>query len=430
MRVLLLGANGLIGSGVAARLHRDGIEIVGVARSSGPLIRRLPVAQWILLDLRHALTPEAWLPHLVGIDALVNCAGVLQDNARDSTTRVHTEAPMALWQACEQAGVRKVVQVSAVGVDRGGTTDFSATKAKGDASLMASGLDWVILRPSVVLGRAAHGGSALIRGLAGLPWLPRIRDAGPVQLVQLDDVAETVATLLRGGAPSRMVLEVTAPERLTFDQIVAAYRQWLGRGPAASIAVPEFLMRMLYRLGDALAWLGWRPPIRTTARRELSRGVVGDPTAWTKATGIAPRGLADALAGEPSGVQERWFSNLYLLKPLIIGTFALYWLATGIVSLGPSYELAEGMMRMAGGGALSAPMVIAGGLADIAIGIGVAFRRSARAALIAALLLSILYLIAGTILAPALWRDPLGPMLKIWPLIALNLACLAILEER
>jgi uncharacterized protein YbjT (DUF2867 family) len=111
MRVLLLGANGLIGSGVAARLHRDGIEIVGVARSSGPLIRRLPVAQWILLDLRHALTPEAWLPHLVGIDALVNCAGVLQDNARDSTTRVHTEAPMALWQACEQAGVRKVVQV-------------------------------------------------------------------------------------------------------------------------------------------------------------------------------------------------------------------------------------------------------------------------------------------------------------------------------
>src|SRR5262245_8103857 len=120
MRVLLLGATGLIGSGVAARLHREGIDLVGVARGVGPLERRLPVDLWISLDLRTALTPDAWLPHLAGVDAVVNCAGVLQDNARDSTARVHAEAPKALWDACEQAKVRRVIQVSAVGVDRGG----------------------------------------------------------------------------------------------------------------------------------------------------------------------------------------------------------------------------------------------------------------------------------------------------------------------
>ena len=155
MRVLLLGATGLIGSAVAARLQAAGHESVGVARKVDGPARRVPVARWIALDLRDIRAPEDWLPHLAGIDAVVNCAGTLQDNARDSTARVHADAPAALWAACEQAGVLRVVQMSAMGVDRPAATAFMRTKQDGDAALAASGLDWVILRPSVVLGRQA-----------------------------------------------------------------------------------------------------------------------------------------------------------------------------------------------------------------------------------------------------------------------------------
>jgi hypothetical protein len=74
--------------------------------------------------------------------------------------------------------------------------------------------------------------------------------------------------------------------------------------------------------------------------------------------------------------------------------------------------------------------VVAGGLADIAIGFGIAWRPTTKLALWAALGLSLFYIVAGTILLPALWADPLGPMMKIWPILALNLMCLAILDER
>ncbi|MGZ8283850.1 MAG: NAD-dependent epimerase/dehydratase family protein, partial [Allosphingosinicella sp.] len=84
MRVLLLGATGLIGSAVAARLVVEGHEVVGVARTFDSASRRVPVARWIRLDLRTAVRPQDWRPHLAGIDAIVNCAGVLQDSARDS----------------------------------------------------------------------------------------------------------------------------------------------------------------------------------------------------------------------------------------------------------------------------------------------------------------------------------------------------------
>jgi uncharacterized protein YbjT (DUF2867 family) len=338
--------------------------------------------------------------------------------------------PLALWRACEAAGVRRIIQVSALGVDRGGTTDFSRTKNEGDEALAASGLDWIILRPSVVVGRPAYGGSALFRGLASLPVFPIPAEAGLVDVVQLDDVAETVARLLPPDAPSRLKLELTGPDRLAFPDIVAAYRRWLGWTPAKTFTAPAGLMAIAYRAGDALARLGWRPPIRTTPGKEIRRGATGDNKAWRSATGIEPQSLADALAANPASVQERWFSRLYLLKPLALGTFALFWLLTGLISLGPGYERATHYMLAGGGGPLSEPSVIAGGLADIAIAGAIAWRPTARLGLWAALGLSLLYIVAGTILLPALWSDPLGPMMKIWPILALNLLCLAILDDR
>jgi uncharacterized protein YbjT (DUF2867 family) len=349
-----------------------------VGRGGGPAARRVPVDRWVKLDLRDATTPEAWLSHLAGIDAVVNCAGVLQDSPRDSPGRIHVDMPAALWSACEAAGVRRAIHFSALGVDRGGITDFSRSKWQGDEALAASGLDWVILRPSVVVGRPAYGGSALFRALASLPVFPNPAEAGPVDVVQLDDVAETVARLLAPGAPSRIALDLAGPDRLAFAEIVAAYRAWLGWTPAKTFTAPAWLMGLAYRCGDALAWLGWRPPIRTTPGREIRRGAAGDNGEWRRATGIEPRSLASALAADPASVQERWFSRLYLLKPLAIGTFSLFWILTGLISLGPGFERATRYMIAGGGGAVSEPSVVAGALADIAVGCAIAWRPTAR----------------------------------------------------
>ena len=431
LRVLLLGATGLIGSSVAARLHGDGHQVVAVTRSRGPDSMRLPVAQWVEMDLRSATAPEAWLPHLDGMDAVVNCAGVLQDGGRDSTVAVHQEGPDALWEACERTDVRRIVHLSAIGADSGGLTPFSHSKLAGDEALKGRDLDWVILRPSVVVGRPAYGGSALFRGLAALPVLVRTPDAGPLDIVQLGDVVETVAQMIEPAAPARVELELAGPERLSFEEVVQTYRAWLGWKPARLVTLPGFLIGAAYKLGDLAGKLGWRPPIRSTAQREIVRGAIGDASEWKRLTGIEPRSLSSALAAEAASVQERWFASLYLLKPLIIVTFALFWLLTGFVSLGPGYYVAEWLMRAAGAARpISDLSVVAGGVADIVVGLGILVRRTSRPALIAALFLSVFYIIAGTLLHPELWRDPLGPMMKIWPILALNLVCLAILRER
>lgn len=150
-RVLVVGASGLIGSAVCAGLHGRGSEIVRVVRpGSAPSSHTAGKA--LELDLR-SVGPEDWLPHLSGIDAVVNCAGTLQDGPGEDTTAVHARGPASLFKACEQAGVRRVIHFSAMGVDRAQPSPFSRTKLQGDEALMACDLDWVILRPSEI-GRA------------------------------------------------------------------------------------------------------------------------------------------------------------------------------------------------------------------------------------------------------------------------------------
>lgn len=428
MAVLLIGATGFIGSAVLARLRSDGIAVVATTHSSNP--PPTSGVRWTRLDLREAVAPETWTPLLAGVKAVINCAGVLQDSVRDSTAAVQDEAPRALFAACEQAGVRRVVHLSAMNADRESLTDFSRTKKAAEQDLMARDLDWVILRPSVVVGRAAYGGSALFRGLAALPVAFEPPDAGPLQIVQLDEVVETIVRLMQPDAPARVAMELAGPEALSFGEVVAAYRQWLGWTPARRLAAPRWLMSVAYAAGDFAGALGWRPPIRSTARKEMTRGAVGDPSEWIRLTGLRPRPLAEALAREPASVQERWFARLYFLKAVVFTVFSIFWIGTAIISLGPGFHIGMGYMLAGGAGPLAAPSVVAGALTDLVVGALIAFRRTARIGLLAALAVSVFYIIAGTAILPVLWADPLGPMWKIWPILALNLVALAILDER
>ncbi len=429
MKILVTGASGFIGASICARLIGEGHAVLGVGRPGGsPLPQGL--AAEILIDMARVHRPEDWAPHLEDVEAVVNCAGLLQAGAAGSPSGLHIEGVDALFAACEAAGIRRVIHISALGVAENSPTEFARSKYEGDEALTKRDLDWVILRPSVVLGRTAYGGSALIRGLAAGPVLPIITQSAPLQVVALDDVVETVVFFLRPEAPSRLMLDLAGPERLSFEEIVAAYRRWFCWPPAKTIRLPDAIGRVAFRLGDLAGALGWRPPVRSTARKELLRGSVGDPGPWTEATGIAPRSLNRMLETTPPSVQERWFAKLFFLKPLTLIVFAAFWLVSGLIALGPGYAEGVRIMEVAGTGAWAVPIVIGGAWADIILGLAMLYRPTARPALIAAFVLCVLYLVFGTYLAPDLWATPVGVFPKVVPIMALNLVILALLDDR
>jgi uncharacterized protein YbjT (DUF2867 family) len=424
VRILFVGGTGLIGSAIRARLSAQGHECITVSRHPTSAADEYHIA----LDMARATDASRWKSLLAGVDAVINTAGALQGHDMHG---VHVAGSAALYAACESAGVSRVILFSAIGTNRDARSAFSRTKQQGEAALMARDLDWVVLRPSVVVGRPAYGGSALLRGLASLPVLPDMPDTAPIQPVHLDDIVETVLFFLKPGAPSRIALDLAGPQQMAFNDAVALFRRWLRWRPAYRLRLPAWAASGAYRAGDIAQMLGWRTPINSTAQAEMRRGATGDPGPWRQATGLVPRDLEAALVSEPASVQDRWFARLYALKPLIFGVFGLFWIVTGIISLGPGWEIGMSYVREGGlGESFAALTVVAGALADLAIGLAILWRPGSRYGLWAALIITLTYVVIGTTLLPRLWADPLGPMLKIWPVLMLNLVAMAIREDR
>jgi hypothetical protein len=254
---------------------------------------------------------------------------------------------------------------------------------------------------------------------------------GPLQLVWLDDLVRTIHFFARAEAPARQIVEIVGPRQWSFAEVVSLLRHWMRWPQARTLSVPFWLSEMLYKLGDAVSALGWRPPVRTTAAREIPFGAAGDGRRWRELTGIVPTDIEVALSREPASVQERWFARMYILKPIIFGVFGLFWIATGAISFGPGWDIGINLMHEGGvEDPLASVAVMAGASADILIGLAIWYRPTSRYGLYAGLMISITYAIIGTILVPRLWKDPLGPMLKIWPIIVLNMVALAVREDR
>jgi uncharacterized protein YbjT (DUF2867 family) len=404
----------------------EGAQVRAVGRTKD---RFLPEGvEWITADITQ-LRSAGWDRLVDGCEAVVNCAGVFDDSLRDSTRKVHVDAPTALYAACERKGVKRVILISAIGVDDR-RTPFARTKKQGELALQKTTLDWVILRPSIVIGKGAYGGGALLRGLGALPVLPLEEGLGRIQPVALDDVISTIIRMIDATSPSDITLELAGPARLSMADAAAIFRRWMGWKPARRIALPAWLAWPLYATGALANWLGWRTPVSWSGRKEMQRGAQGDPTVWERVMGAPATSLETFLGAHPADLQARRFAAFYVLKPVIFIVTILFWIGTGLISIGPGYDIGVDLMEAGGAGPLSGPSVIAGGLADIAIGIGIAVRRTARLALWAAIAISLFYAVAGTGILPQLWADPIGPMLKIWPLIVLNLVAIALLRER
>jgi uncharacterized protein YbjT (DUF2867 family) len=431
MRVLVLGAHGLIGQEIVRAVRASGHEVIGLARSAGTGRRQVPDIAWIGADLIHLTAETAWRPHLERIEAVVNASGALQDGSRDRLALSQSRAIRALIAACEATGVRRFVQISAPGADPAARTAFLRTKGEADAAARASHLDWTIFRPGLVLSANAYGGTALIRMLAAFPLIqPLILGDSTIRTVAVTDVAGSVVLALEGAVPGYRDYDLVEDAPHSLRDIVARYRRWLGFPPArVRCDLPAWLGQTIGLLADLAGWVGWRSPVRTTALRILADGVSGDPEPWARVAGKRCGSLDETLAKLPATAQERVFARARLVFPALLLTLALFWVLSGLIGCW-RLDVAARALGGTAAAALARPLVLAGSSLDVLIGLGLLARSWTRRAAVAAILVSLAYLAAGTILTPGLWADPLGPLIKIFPVIALALAVAALAEER
>lgn len=277
MHILLTGSTGFIGRTLQAALTKAGHTVhSGVSPSARTL-----QPHHVPMDFARDTAPDVWLPRLQGIDAVVNAVGVLRDSSTRPIDAVHTHTPKALFDACAQAGIGRVVHISALGVAQGHTR-YASTKRAADEHLLALAqahpkLSAVVLRPSIVFGKGGAS-SALFMNLAQLPiaLLPGPVLDAKVQPVSVHDLAQAVVALLGSQQTTTGIVECTGPQALTMGALIASLREQQGRRPAKFVRMPQALTQLSARMGDMVPAVPWCTETLTM----LGSDNVGDHTVF------------------------------------------------------------------------------------------------------------------------------------------------------
>jgi len=427
VRVLLTGANGFIGRYLLAALREAGHEVIAAVRRPVEITRVFPSIETIAIDLNRDVTPEIWRPRLAGVDAVINCAGILQSRSARSISAVHHIGPAALFDACATAGVRRVIQISAISAEPAARTDYAVTKRAADDHLAALDIDWVVLRPSLVYAPGSYGGTSLFRALAAFPFFIPVPGEGQqlFQPIHIDDLAATVLRILAEPSIRRITVDPVGPEPLMLRDILMALRRWLGLPTARVLPIPRAVVRSAAWIGDLLGG-----PLNTTALHQMEYGNTGSGERFAALTGLRPRSFAAALECAPAQVQDRWHARLYFVRPLLRFTLATLWLASGLVGFVVPISSSAAELLAVVSPALATLLVWLSCGLDIAVSVALFARWRPRVTAAVQIAAIVTYTAVLSVLRPALWLDPFGPLLKNVPIIAAVLALGAIENDR
>jgi nucleoside-diphosphate-sugar epimerase len=298
MRILILGASGCIGNAVASSLRAHGHAVTEGRRAAAPNVASLA------FDFADEVSSQAWAGRLTaagGFDVLINAVGILMQDSRNRFERIHARGPAALFQGAALAGVRRIIQVSALGVGSQPNdlqTPYALSKLHADETLLSLArqgrVEGVVVRPSLVYGPGSQS-AALFQQLArmpvvGLPGLGRQQ----VQPIHVLELAEAIARMAEHGepiAPSQgAVFELAGPQVLTYRDMLQHYRRAQGLGDPVWMPVPMPFMRLGASLAQHLDQQAFSPDTlvmlehgNTTANNAVPSWLGREPTAMGNA---------------------------------------------------------------------------------------------------------------------------------------------------
>ena len=243
--IAVLGGTGFVGHAVCEHLveHSGGAgrRIVVPTRRlrHGLAIQSLPTVQLVQANIHD---DQDLARVLTGCDTLVHLVAILHGSAAEFD-RVHVQLPQRVAAACQAAGVRRVIHVSALGVAPDAPSRYLRSKAAGEQVWRASGLDVTVLRPSVIFGARDRFLNVFAQLQTLAPFVPLGGAHARFQPVWVEDVAEAVVRCLERPSTIGQVYECAGPQPYTLAELVQLAGRLSGH-PRPVLPLPGALARL------------------------------------------------------------------------------------------------------------------------------------------------------------------------------------------
>jgi NADH dehydrogenase len=291
-RVFVTGATGFVGRAVVQALRADGHSVrCLVRRGSERDLRGLGAIERVEGDV---LVRQGLEDGMAGCQAVLHLVGIIREQPSRGVTfeQVHTRGTINVIEAAAAAGVRRFLQMSALGTRPNARSRYHRTKWAAEEAVRASGLRWTIFRPSIIYGRGDEFVTMLAYFVGRYPLMPVIGSGRQrLQPVPVEHVAEGFARGLVTGDAEKQTYEVGGPDTVTLTELLDVIGAAVGRRRVHKVHVPLGLMR-------PLTWLLHRVPgfpVTPDQLLMLEEDNAGNPMPFYSAFGLTPMPLATGI---------------------------------------------------------------------------------------------------------------------------------------
>ena len=305
--VTIYGGSGFVGRYIARRMAKAGWRVrVAVRRPNEALFVRtygvVGQVEPVLCNIRDDASVASVMQ---GADAVVNCVGVLAENGKNTFDAVQAEGPERIARLAKEAGITRMVHVSAIGADADSDSDYARTKAVGEDGVLKHQPDAMIVRPSIVFGPEDD----FFNRFAGMtrmgPVLPVIGADTRFQPVYVDDVAQAVVKGVLGEAQG--VYELGGPVTMTFRELMSLMLDVIRRRRLV-LNIPFFAARIMAFGFDMLQAVSLGL-VKSMVTRDQVKNLAKDNVVAEDAQGFAELGI------EPTAMTSVLPEYLWRFRP-------------------------------------------------------------------------------------------------------------------
>ncbi|WP_297799184.1 complex I NDUFA9 subunit family protein [uncultured Brevundimonas sp.] len=291
--VTIFGGSGFVGAQVARAMARRGWRI-RIAVRKPALAHELRMAGdvgQVQLTLCDITKKDDVVAALQGADAAINLVGILCETAGRKFDAIHVEGSRNIAEAAAAAGVKQLVQMSALGADVNSAADYARTKGEAEQAVRAAFPSAVVVRPSVIFGSEDQFLNRFGNMAARMPVMPIIEGESRLQPVHVLDVAEAVARLTVNPQFAGETFELGGPAVWTMKQVIDYVLAETGRDRLA-IALPTVAAKAVASLTQIPAAIGLTPALTVDQVKMLATdNVVSEGAKGFADLGIEPVGM-------------------------------------------------------------------------------------------------------------------------------------------
>lgn len=286
--ILVTGGTGFVGHHLVRELVAQGYPVRVLVRNFS--VARSIFPKEVELVKGDVTDRSSILKACAGINSIIHLVAIIRETKNNTFEKVNVEGTLNTVIAAEHQRVKRFIHLSALGAHNNPLYRYTYSKWLGEEAVRQSGLNWTILRPSIIYGEGFNFFDRLLQAIKMFPapFVP-VPGRGKTlfQPIAVEDVVRCIIIALKAPAMSGRVYEIGGPEHLSYCQMLDALLT-VKNIKRIKINIPMFLMNMVVPL---MAKILRDPPVTREELKQLNNDNITELESVQKHFGFKPRPL-------------------------------------------------------------------------------------------------------------------------------------------